>query len=403
MISSIDYLHIPALDSPPGITANFINPPSIASSVLEVSLPLSIISTAFVALRIYTRWKIVRSLGWDDLSIGFGLILSWTFCALVIIETQHGLGVDLWNLYTASIIIFRKLDLAVRLMNHLALLCAKISILLTMFRMNTSPVASLTFRLAIITMVSFTTIYNLTAIAVTVFGCSPISVAPETNPNCANKTVYAYIYGGCNIFSSCAMLVLGMTVGLNKGLLGRGLGKAARWCLGIVVCAGCFVCVASIIRLIISVPYLHSKNFTRFKVYISRWCEIELTSTLILASLLTLYPFLTGTLPAYFSSNTVSPSPDIELESQVPSRAPSRTRKMSEATSTISLSTTSACTSMSRLTTRRDVSLEESEIALGGIAMEERIALGERRVLGGSVKKKGPVVKTVVYDVKYEA
>lgn len=29
--------------------------------------------------------------------------------------------------------------------------------------------------------------------------------------------------------------------------------------------------------------------------------------------------------------------------------------------------------------------------------------MGERRVLGGSVGKKGAVVKTVVYDVRYEA
>ena len=66
MLATVDYSHVPVLDPPRGITANFINPPAIACSVLEVSLPLSVVSTTYVLARIYTRWRIVKSMGWDD-------------------------------------------------------------------------------------------------------------------------------------------------------------------------------------------------------------------------------------------------------------------------------------------------------------------------------------------------
>ncbi|KAH7323897.1 hypothetical protein BKA65DRAFT_481687 [Rhexocercosporidium sp. MPI-PUGE-AT-0058] len=82
MVSPIDYSHVPALGSPRGMTANFIDPPTIACSVLDVGLPLSVISTIFVAVRVYTRLKTVKSPGWDDMLLGLGMALSWTFCAL---------------------------------------------------------------------------------------------------------------------------------------------------------------------------------------------------------------------------------------------------------------------------------------------------------------------------------
>ena len=58
---------------------------------------------------------------------------------------------------------------------------------------------------------------------------------------------------------------------------------------------------------------------------------------------------------------------------------------------------------MSRVSSRRNVSLEESEIGLSSNVGGMSVASGERRTLGGSVGKKNAVVKTVVYDVKYEA
>ncbi|KAK0122940.1 hypothetical protein ONS96_009963 [Cadophora gregata f. sp. sojae] len=74
MLSSIDYSRVPAADPPAGALGNFVDPPTMACSVLEVSLSLSVVSTVFVVARIYTRGRIVKSLQWDDLFLGTGLV-----------------------------------------------------------------------------------------------------------------------------------------------------------------------------------------------------------------------------------------------------------------------------------------------------------------------------------------
>ncbi|KAH7371812.1 hypothetical protein BKA64DRAFT_267341 [Cadophora sp. MPI-SDFR-AT-0126] len=399
MLSSIDYSHVPALDPPRGVSANFIDPPTIACSVLEVSLPLSVVSAAFVVVRVYTRWRIMKSMGWNDLFLGIGIVLSWVFCALGIIEVQYGYGVDIWNVYTTDVINFLKLDLASQIVYHLALLATKISILVTLLRLDSNPNRSSAFRVSVFCIMAFTSIYSLTSIFIAIFGCSPIYAACDIrieNAKCVDKAAYWYVYAACNIVSSWSIFGLGLAVGIRKGLFGRSVRNGVRWCAAFVVAVGTFVCVVSIVRLGIMVPHLHSENFTKFKVYVARWCEIELTSALILSSLLPLYPVLTTMLPARF--------PPLSTHNQPLSSAPCRSRKMSVSASTASQSSIP----MSCVSSRRDISLEEIEVGLtghgdSGSAGGASGGLGERRVLGGSVGKKGAVVKTVVYDVKYEA
>ncbi|PVH79659.1 hypothetical protein DL98DRAFT_217085 [Cadophora sp. DSE1049] len=274
MLSSIDYSHVPAYDPPQGVTANFIDPPTIACSVLEVSLPLSVVSTAFVVVRIYTRWRIVNSLELDDLLLEIGLILSWVFCALGIIEVQYGYCVDIWNLYTTDAIKFLKLDLASQTVYHLALLATKLSILLTLLRLSTNSIPCPALQIYVFCLMAFTAIYSLTSILIAIFGCSQISAAWDIrieNAKCVNKVAYWYVYATCNIVSSWTMFGPGLVVGLKRGLFGRGVGNKLRWCLGFVVAVECFLCVVSIVRLALMVPYLHSENFTRFKFYVARW------------------------------------------------------------------------------------------------------------------------------------
>jgi hypothetical protein len=65
-MAPVDYSQLPAFPPPPGITANFDNPPSIAWQITAFSLPFSGTATIFVALRLYARAHILRFLGLDD-------------------------------------------------------------------------------------------------------------------------------------------------------------------------------------------------------------------------------------------------------------------------------------------------------------------------------------------------
>ncbi len=61
----------PAFPAPPGITPVILadprdNPDSIASQVINISLPLCSPATLVVLLRLYARLYIVRAFGRDD-------------------------------------------------------------------------------------------------------------------------------------------------------------------------------------------------------------------------------------------------------------------------------------------------------------------------------------------------
>jgi len=57
---------LPALQPPPGVVPNFVNPQSIAHqtrTAIYVTLPLMLL---FLVLRLYTRLRILRAVGADD-------------------------------------------------------------------------------------------------------------------------------------------------------------------------------------------------------------------------------------------------------------------------------------------------------------------------------------------------
>ena len=72
---------IPALKPPPGIKPNFVNPPSYANALVTVNAVFLTLMLITLALRLYTKGVLLKSLGWDDCkssipSKGFRLIQS---------------------------------------------------------------------------------------------------------------------------------------------------------------------------------------------------------------------------------------------------------------------------------------------------------------------------------------
>ena len=61
-----EWLQGPALDAPPGATTDFVNPPSLQKyDVLCQSICLAV-TTLLILVRVYTKFRILKSPGWDD-------------------------------------------------------------------------------------------------------------------------------------------------------------------------------------------------------------------------------------------------------------------------------------------------------------------------------------------------
>lgn len=61
--------NVGVIPPPPGVTPNFIDPPSLRQVVLNTNIILSIVSAIFVAFRLYTTGCILHSIGVDDCTI----------------------------------------------------------------------------------------------------------------------------------------------------------------------------------------------------------------------------------------------------------------------------------------------------------------------------------------------
>lgn len=74
----VDLSKIPLAKPPPGVTSNFVNPPSLATPVIVVNVILLCLMVPVVVLRVYTRARIVRHVDWDDCKPASSLPSRWT-------------------------------------------------------------------------------------------------------------------------------------------------------------------------------------------------------------------------------------------------------------------------------------------------------------------------------------
>ncbi|KAH8723280.1 hypothetical protein GQ44DRAFT_315681 [Phaeosphaeriaceae sp. PMI808] len=76
--------NVGVIPPPPGVSPNFINPPSRQHVVLIINIIFTFVSALFVALRLYTTGIITRSVGIDDYMIA----LSWVRFPIVLTNTH---------------------------------------------------------------------------------------------------------------------------------------------------------------------------------------------------------------------------------------------------------------------------------------------------------------------------
>ena len=89
-MSLLDLSRIPALAPPPGVTPNFINPPSRAPETYPIGYTLFALTSVGVVARIYTKAVVMKKINLEDctlpteyfktttcLTISDSLLLGW--------------------------------------------------------------------------------------------------------------------------------------------------------------------------------------------------------------------------------------------------------------------------------------------------------------------------------------
>ena len=78
-----DLYEVPGMPPPAGVVPNLENPYSRGNTYTAVATTITALMIAFVLCRMYTKYFIVRKMGWDDCELG-NLSVIKAFCANVL-------------------------------------------------------------------------------------------------------------------------------------------------------------------------------------------------------------------------------------------------------------------------------------------------------------------------------
>ncbi|OGM47964.1 integral membrane protein (Pth11) [Aspergillus bombycis] len=293
----MDLSKIPVAPPPPGVTPNFDNPEGSKFKIYSVSIAMCSSATLVLLLRLYTRFYILRTYGLDDLCCVMGQICAWIFAILSLINVKNGYGVHVWDLHLDTLTPFKKqYDLAEEDIYALGVWFVKTAILL--FYLRLSPEKR--FRQMTFAIMVFVAFYSLLSILIFTLGCNPVRAMWDVtiqDAKCVDQFAFVYANAAFNVFSDLVTLILPIKIcwSLQTSLRQRML-------LMVVFGTGSFCCVVAILRIVTMMPYIHSNDFTHFKVTLANWCMIEINVGIICACLPTMRPLLARSFPRIFSS-----------------------------------------------------------------------------------------------------
>lgn len=156
--------------APPGITPDYIHPEVRSFGFVPLSAVFTTLSTFSLALRLYTKGRIIRLLGWDDavITLAWGTVV--TLVGLFGKGLKLGSGAHIWNLRLDNLEEYTKTLVSAVVLSNLASNLPRIAILLFYLRIN--PAKS--FRYGTFAVIWMTTASMLIYVCIILFQCHPV-------------------------------------------------------------------------------------------------------------------------------------------------------------------------------------------------------------------------------------
>ncbi|KAJ5562498.1 Integral membrane protein [Penicillium sp. DV-2018c] len=262
---------------------------------LTVSVVFTVLATCFVAMRMFTRVKLMRRVEGNDWMVMIALANSYVFMALDVIEAVSGMGMHLEDI--PPHILERQMKafwLTIPFYNA-AVLCAKASILLQYFRVFPTK------RMRIICWIMITVlgVYGTWAIISAFFNCVPVAKFWDTSLKgfCLSKKGLWFSNASMHIATDIAILIIPI-----PALMAVDLPRRQKIALMIMFGLGGFVCITSIVRLVSLKKISDSKDPTYDNVGAAAWSAVECNTGIICACLPTLKPLIARLFPGMITT-----------------------------------------------------------------------------------------------------
>ena len=174
---------------------------------IATAIACSVLSTIFVAARIYTRSRINRALGWDDYIALVTLPFCIAYAVLSVVATRYGIDFHAWDSTPALGERLVKWTFIASNTYVPSLLGYKMSILflyLRIFNVNRS------FRYCTWTVMFITFGYLFSNFCTQIFGCQPIAKywKPQIPGHCILTLKADYVYAPLNFITDLLIFIL---------------------------------------------------------------------------------------------------------------------------------------------------------------------------------------------------
>ncbi|GAB1319675.1 hypothetical protein MFIFM68171_09885 [Madurella fahalii] len=277
----------------PGPSASDLPHDDTGPNMIAAAFTTWSIAAIFVALRLWTRALIIRKLGLADLFIVLSLVAAAGMCISMLIEVKNGMGKHVWDIdiFVQGPPMLEAWWFSV-LTYILALGMAKISICMLYLTIFTLEWA----RRACYGVLFIVVISNLWSVATILTHCIPLEAAWDWRVKatfCQGDTVW---WASTALIIATDVMVFTLPIPM---VLPLKLPRRQKVAVVGVFAVGFFVCLVSMIRLIILVQAKAFPNpdFTYTGTDLTYWTVIETHTAIAIACTMTLKPLVARLFP----------------------------------------------------------------------------------------------------------
>ncbi|KAM0794797.1 hypothetical protein BDR22DRAFT_670235 [Usnea florida] len=263
---------------------------SRGGEIIGASIPLLILPTVAVALRLLSRWVSRAGFWWDDYTIVLACFLCWGPNIVNLVSLHYGAGRHnqaLLLFFEKGLVHLFKALYCSELLWALATASVKYSILLFIYRIF--PVVQL--RRILLWFTCYVVCVTISCIFVSVFQCIPVHTFWDTfagqlkGGKCINVQLYFLITGIINAATDFALLATPIPV-----LWRLKTSKLQKLVLTGIFTIGLCACAVSVIRLVMLEVYGNRSDYAWNYVSFAIWSAADPAVTVVSACLPSLRP-----------------------------------------------------------------------------------------------------------------
>ncbi|KAL4996386.1 hypothetical protein BDV10DRAFT_187179 [Aspergillus recurvatus] len=265
--------------------------------VLPVTITFVSVATLAVALRLFTRIRLVSAPWWDDWFLVLALLTDYAFFGVLIAENDNGMGKPEASLtpaqYRYQLVL---LWISIPLYN-LSLNLTKVSMVFMYMRLFPSRNYQIILKI-LLGLIVGTGLYMVFG---TLFVCVPVHTfwdQVNTAENCVSRAVVWYLTAALQIAGDLTLVILPM-----PKLATLHIPTRQKACLIMVFALGLFVVATSAARFGALVTLVQSDDLTQQNGLVAVWSFVEVNVAIVCASLTTFRQLIIRTFPRLIPSS----------------------------------------------------------------------------------------------------